>query len=95
MKRCNLKLGFRVGMTDGPAPIIAKYGDSGYDVSVFDELYFANVDMLDKIPRYSEINTNRITLATGDTNQLETKDFVSTQIDHETYGPLYQHRFPQ
>ena len=58
---------------------------SKYDVIVFDEVYFANISMLAKIKRYSESNPNKIMLATGDTNQLETIDLVSNQIDYETY----------
>ncbi len=41
--------------------------------------------MLAKIKRYSESNPNKIMLATGDTNQLETIDLVSNQIDSEIY----------
>ena len=41
--------------------------------------------MLAKIKRTSESNPNEIILATGDTNQLETVDLVSNQIDYETY----------
>jgi hypothetical protein len=38
-----------------------------------------------KITRYSESNPNKSILATGDTNQLETIDLVSNQIDYEVY----------
>ena len=41
--------------------------------------------MLAKIKRYSESNPSKIMLATGDTNQLETIDLVSNQIDYEIY----------
>ncbi len=52
---------------------------------VFDEIYFANVRMLARIKHYSELNPNKIILATGDTNQLETIDLVSNQLDYETH----------
>ena len=41
--------------------------------------------MLAKIKRYSESNPNKIMLATGGTNQLETIVLASNQIDYETY----------
>ena len=72
-------------MTEDATQKMAKFDDSGYDVIVFDEIYFANVRMLAKIKSYSENNPDKIILATGDTNQLETIDLVSDQIDYETY----------
>jgi hypothetical protein len=76
---------FGVGMTDDATQRMAKFDDSKYDVIVFDEVYFANISMLAKIKRYSESNPSKIMLATGDTNQLETIDLVSNQIDYEIY----------
>ena len=76
---------FSVGMTDDATQRMSKFDDSAYDTIVFDEIYFANVQMLAKIKRYSENNPNKIILATGDTNQLETIDLVSNQVDYETY----------
>ena len=64
---------------------MAKFDDSAYDVIVFDEILFANVRMLAKIKRYSEKNPHKIILATGDTNQLESIDLVSDQIDYDAY----------
>ena len=61
-------------MTDDATQRMAKFDDSKYNVIVFDEVYFANITMLAKIKRYSENNPNKIILATGDTNQLETID---------------------
>lgn len=80
-----LNIFFGVGMTDDATAKMSKFDDSAYDVIVFDEIYFANVRMMAKIKRYSEQNPNKIILATGDTNQLETIDLVSDQIDYETY----------
>ncbi len=71
-------------MTDDATQRMAKFGDSSYDGIVVDEVYFANVSMLAKIKRYFENNPNKIMPATGDTNQLETIDLVSHQIDYET-----------
>ena len=76
---------FGVGPTDDATQRMAKFDDSSYDVIVFDEMYFASVQMLAKIKRYSESNPDKIILATGDTNQLETIDLVSNQIDYEIY----------
>ena len=77
---------FGIGLTeDGGLQKISKFDDIAYDVIAFDEIYFANVRMLARIKRYSELNPNKIILATGDTNQLETIDIVSNQLDYETY----------
>ena len=76
---------FGVGMSENPNDKISKFDDTAYDVIVFDEIYFANIRMLARIKKYSEQNPNKIILATGDTNQLETIDLVSDQIDYETY----------
>ena len=79
---------FGVGTTDAETNKQVKptkFDDSGYDTIVFDEIYFANTHMLAKIKRYSESNPQKIILATGDTNQLETIDQVSDQIDYDTY----------
>ena len=72
-------------MTDDATQRMSKFDDSAFDVIVFDEIYFASIRMLAKIKRYSESNPNKIILATGDTNQLETIDLISNQLDYETY----------
>jgi len=76
---------FAVGMTDDATQRMSKFDDSLYDVIVFDEIYFANIQMLAKIKRYSENNPTKIILATGDTNQLETIDLISNQLEYEPY----------
>ncbi len=68
-------------MTDDATQRMAKFEDFGYDAIVFDEVDFANANMSAEIKRYSENNPNKIMIATGDTNQLETIDFVSNQLD--------------
>ena len=76
---------FAVGMTDDATQRMSKFDDSKYDVILFDEVYFADVRMMTKIRRYSENNPQNIILATGDANQLETIDQVSSYIDYDTY----------
>ena len=77
---------FGVGMSeDGGTTRLNKFDDKPYDVIVFDEIYFASVRMLAKIKRYSELNPDKIILATGDTDQLETIDLVSDSIDYDAY----------
>ena len=80
-----LNVFFGVGMTDDVTSKMSKFDDEKYDVIVFDEIYFANVRMLSKIKRYAEQNPNKIILATGDTNQLETIDLISNCLDYDTY----------
>jgi hypothetical protein len=82
---CTLNAFFSVGMTDDATSRMSKFDDSKYDVIVFDEIFFANVQMMAKIKRYSENNPAKIILATGDTQQLETIDLVSNQIDYDVY----------
>jgi hypothetical protein len=41
--------------------------------------------MLAKVKRYSELNPDKIVLATGDTDQLESIDLISDSINHDTY----------
>ena len=77
---------FGVGMSeDGGVTRISKFDDKPFDVIVFDEIYFASVRMLAKIKRYSEVNPEKIVLATGDTDQLEAIDLVSDNLDYDAY----------
>jgi len=77
---------FGVGLSeDGGLTRISKFDDSPYQVIVFDEIYFASIRMLAKIKRYCELNPDKIILATGDTDQLETIDLVSDRLDYDTY----------
>jgi hypothetical protein len=82
---CTLNAFFSVGLTDDATSRMSKFDDSAYNVVVFDEIFFANIHMLTKIKRYAENNPTKIILATGDTNQLETIDLVSNQIDYDVY----------
>ena len=66
--------------------VIAKFDDSIYDVIVFDEIYFADIQMLTRIKKYSETKLDKIIIATGDTNQLETVEQLSNTISFEEYS---------
>ena len=79
---------FSVGMTDDATQRMSKFDDSSYDVIVFDEIYFLATHMLAKVKRYIENNPQKIILATGDTNQLETIDLVSNHIDYDVYTEM-------
>ena len=46
---CTLNAFFSVGMTDDATSRMSKFDDSKYDVIVFDEIFFANVQMMAKI----------------------------------------------
>ncbi|MFM7980639.1 MAG: hypothetical protein ACKPKO_15100, partial [Candidatus Fonsibacter sp.] len=62
------------------------FDDSDYDVIVFDEIYFADIHMLSRIKKYSETNLDKIIIATGDTNQLETVSELSNTISYAEYA---------
>jgi hypothetical protein len=72
-------------MSEDSRQKISKFDDKPYDVIVFDEIYFASVRMLAKIRRYSESHPEKIILATGDADQLETIGLVSNRIDYDAY----------
>ena len=55
---------------------MTKFDDSSYDVIVVDEIYFANITMLENKDRYSENHPDKNIIATGDTCQLETIDLI-------------------
>ena len=50
---------------------LTKFDYSGYDVIVFDEIYFHNVSKWVLIWDFERNNPDKIVLATGDTNQLK------------------------
>jgi len=64
---------------------MAKFDDSEYDTIVFDEIVFHNTFILRKIKRYCENNPDKIIIATGDTNQLETVDITTNTQDKSEY----------
>ena len=69
---------FSIGMTEDSK--MAKFDDSPYDTIVFDEIFFYNIRNLTRIKTYCENNPEKIIIATGDTNQLETIDLEPVQL---------------
>eukprot|EP00438_Fugacium_kawagutii_P000596 Skav236168 [mRNA] locus=scaffold298:273670:276849:+ [translate_table: standard] len=61
------------------------YDYSDYDVLVFDEIYFNSIPTLVKIKELVDNNTDKIIIATGDTNQLPSVSEVSNTKDYQTY----------
>ena len=76
---------FGVGHQSNKTAKKSKFDASGYDVIVFDEIYFANIRMLARIKAYSEANPDKIIIATGDTAQLECIDLISNNIEYDKY----------
>ena len=66
---------FSIGMTEDSK--MARFDDSPYDSVVFDEIFFASIRKLARIKNYADKHPEKIIIATGDTNQLETIDIVS------------------
>ena len=70
------------------------YGDAklepfdftGYDVIVFDEIYFSNLSTYWRIKQLVEQNKhNKIRIATGDTKQLKPVQEITNTQEYETY----------
>ena len=80
---CTLNKFFSIGMTEETK--MARFDDSSYDVVVFDEIFFASIRKLARIKRYCDEHPEKIVLATGDTNQLETIDQLTNQLDYDQY----------
>ena len=72
---------FSIGMTEDSK--MARFDDSPYDTVVFDEIFFASIRKLARIKHYADKHPEKIIIATGDTNQLETIDIVSNQLDYD------------
>ena len=64
---------------------MAKFDDSGYNVIVFDKIFFCSVRNLARIKRYCESNPDKIVIATGDTDQLECIDCITNKNDYDEY----------
>ena len=80
---CTLNKFFSIGMTEETK--MARFDDSPYGVVVFDEIFFASIRKLARIKRYCDEHPEKIVLATGDTNQLETIDQLTNQLDYDQY----------
>jgi hypothetical protein len=64
---------FSIGMNDNMK--LSKFDYSGYDIIVFDEIYFnASVYELSRVNKFCDENEDKIIIATGDTDQLKIND---------------------
>ena len=61
------------------------YDSSGFDVIVFDEIYFACVKKLTKIKQFVA-DSNKIVIGNGDTDQLEPINILTNTQDYNTYA---------
>jgi hypothetical protein len=75
---------FGFGLTEDTK--MTKFDDSEYDTVVFDEIVFHNTFILRKIKKYCENNPDKIIVATGDTNQLESVDKMTNTQDQSKYS---------
>ena len=64
---------------------LEKFDYSGYDVIVFDEIYFSGLSVYWKIKRFVEENKDKIIVATGDTKQLKAIQQLTNTQDYEKY----------
>ena len=64
---------------------IKQFDATDYDCIIFDEIYFYNVPNLMKVYNYIQNNKDKIILATGDIDQLESIEIVSNVKDYEQY----------
>ena len=65
---------------------LTKFDYSGFDVIVFDEIYFHNPAKWALIWNFSIDNPDKIVLGTGDTNQLKSPESVSNIFKFEDYA---------
>ena len=66
--------------------LLEPFDYTGYDVIVFDEIYFHNVSKWAMIWDFEKKHPGKIVLATGDTNQLKSPEHVSNVIPFEEYA---------
>ena len=65
---------------------LEKFDFSGYDVIVFDEIYFSDAGTYWRIKRFVEENKNKvIIIGTGDTKQLKSVQELTNTQDYEKY----------
>ena len=64
---------------------LEKFDYSGYDVIVFDEIYFSGLSVYWKIKKFVEENKDKIIVATGDTKQLKAIQQLTNTQDYELY----------
>jgi hypothetical protein len=65
---------------------VKQFDDSPYDVIAFDEILFSDVSNLRKIKNYVDNNTDKIVVATGDTDQLPPIKTYSNTKEHKPYA---------
>ena len=70
---------------EGETTHMTKFDSSGYNCIIFDEIYFYNVSNLTKVLNFMKNNKDKIILATGDVDQLESIDIVSNVQQYEEY----------
>jgi hypothetical protein len=75
---------FGFGVNEGNN-FIKQFDSTDYDCIIFDEIYFYNVSNLMKVYNFIQNNNNKIILATGDIDQLESIEIVSNVQDDEQY----------
>ena len=66
--------------------VLEKFNYSGYDVIVFDEIYFNGLRVLNTIREFVENNPKLIVVATGDGKQLKPVNELTNTQEHETYA---------
>ena len=65
---------------------LEKFDYSGYDVIVFDEIYFNGLRVLNRIREFVENNQDKIVVATGDGKQLKPVSELTNLQEHEEYA---------
>ena len=75
---------FSIGMTEDSK--LKRFDDTPYDTIVFDEIFFHDIRKLARIKRYSDQHPEKIIIATGDTDQLETISLMSNTRDYDEYS---------
>ena len=65
---------------------LEKFDYSGYDVIVFDEIYFNGLRVLNRIREFVETNQDKIIVATGDGKQLKPVSELTNLQEHEEYA---------
>ncbi len=76
---------FSVGVSDND-PERKGFDDSGYNVIVFDEIYFTSIGMLARVKSNSESHPNKIIIAAGDCSQLPPVNFGPNRVNFKTYA---------
>ena len=66
--------------------VLEKFDYSGYDVIVFDEIYFNGLRVLSTIREFLGNNPKLILVATGDGKQLKPVHELTSTQEHEIYA---------